>query len=79
MIHGQLHSNDMPMRTLDLRTVERQTIERALETTRGNLSHAARLLGIDRSTLRRKLSRYANARSVNGVAPTPASREVNVH
>jgi len=56
--------------TLDLRTVERLTIERALRVTGGNLSRAARLLGIDRSTLRRKLGRYARARrdagDVNG-------------
>lgn len=50
-----------PRLDLNLRLVERQTIERALHATGGNLSRAAVLLGIDRSTLRRKLSRYTQA------------------
>jgi len=37
---------------------ERAAISRALEAHTGNLSRAARALGIDRNTLKRKLSRY---------------------
>ncbi len=38
--------------------VERDCIQRALEHTAGNLSQAARVLDIDRNTLKRKLARY---------------------
>jgi transcriptional regulator with PAS, ATPase and Fis domain len=41
--------------TGDLRTMTRSAIEQALETTGGNISAAARLLGISRNTLYRKL------------------------
>jgi transcriptional regulator of acetoin/glycerol metabolism len=37
---------------------EHQAIKRALETSRGNLTQAARALGISRSTLYRKVERY---------------------
>ena len=40
---------------LNLAALERHTIQRALERSSHNLSGAARLLGIDRSTLWRKL------------------------
>jgi len=45
-------------RTFDLKTIERQTIRRALEATGGNMSEAARLLGIGRATLYRKVASY---------------------
>jgi len=38
-----------------LREAERQAIMRAIQACLGNRSRAARLLGIDRSTLRRKM------------------------
>lgn len=38
--------------------VEEPLFQMVLEHTRGNLSRAAEVLGIHRSTLRRKLSRY---------------------
>ncbi len=44
--------------TLNLKAIERQTIRRALETTGGNMSEAARLLGIGRATLYRKVATY---------------------
>lgn len=44
--------------TLNLKAIERQTIRRALETTGGNMSEAARLLGIGRATLYRKVASY---------------------
>ena len=43
--------------TLELATLEARAIERAMERTEGNVTHAARLLGIDRTTLWRKLKR----------------------
>ena len=42
---------------LNLGEVERRAIERAMERSEGNVAAAARLLGIDRTTLWRKLKR----------------------
>jgi DNA-binding NtrC family response regulator len=41
-----------------LREIERAVIRHALEETDGNVSAAARLLGVDRKQLERKVSRY---------------------
>jgi two-component system response regulator HydG len=41
-----------------LREVERRHILRVLEESGGNHAHAARVLGIDRRTLYRKLNKY---------------------
>jgi transcriptional regulator with PAS, ATPase and Fis domain len=46
-----------PEESLNLRKLETRTIQRALERSNGNLSRAARLLGIDRTTLWRRLRR----------------------
>lgn len=43
---------------LTLDEVERRTIHHALETMNNNISRAAQALGIDRSTLHRKLNKY---------------------
>lgn len=45
-------------RGLSLREIERRAILQALEDCRGNRTQAARLLDIDRSTLRRKMQEY---------------------
>jgi len=44
--------------SLTIRELERQAIIRALRERGGNRSQAARILGIDRSTLRRKMSEF---------------------
>lgn len=49
--------------TLDLRTLERETIARSLRSTQGNRTHAARALGISVRTLRDKIRRYGLAES----------------
>lgn len=41
-----------------LREVERPMLEVVLEHTGGNQTHSARLLGMSRSTLRKKLAHY---------------------
>lgn len=41
-----------------LREIERAVIRHALGETRGNLSGAARLLGVDRKALERKIARH---------------------
>lgn len=43
---------------VDLRNIERDAIEQALAQTGGNISRAAELLGISRSTLHRRLQTY---------------------
>lgn len=48
---------DMP-ETMDLTTLERFTIQKALQKTKGNRTHAAQLLGISVRTLRNKLLEY---------------------
>lgn len=46
-----------PMPATQLEDVEREHIRKALEGTDGNISHAARRLGLHRRTLQRKLQR----------------------
>lgn len=47
-----------PERGLRLRDIERRAIERALRVTGNNRSAAARMLGITRPTLHRKINAY---------------------
>ena len=47
---------------LDLRTASRQTIVRTVNTCGGNLSEAARVLGISRNTLYRRLRDQSEGR-----------------
>jgi transcriptional regulator of acetoin/glycerol metabolism len=47
-----------PSNVTDLRDIERDAIDRALTQTGGNVSRAADLLGISRSTLHRRLRSY---------------------
>ncbi len=47
-----------PVRNLNLKEVERETISAALQQSGGVIAHAAELLGIDRRTLQRKLKRF---------------------
>jgi DNA-binding NtrC family response regulator len=44
--------------TLDIRSVEKFAIKNALKKTKGNLSNAARELGMGRTTLYRKMKKY---------------------
>lgn len=46
-----------PSRSLNLKDVERETISAALQQSGGVVAQAAKLLGIDRRTLQRKLKR----------------------
>jgi DNA-binding NtrC family response regulator len=52
---------------MPLSEVERRHIERVLQSVGGNRQAAARILGIDRTTLYRKLQRIAtnDAESIN--------------
>jgi len=43
---------------LTLRDLERDYIGKILESTQGNKTEAARILGVDRTTLYRKLEEY---------------------
>jgi two-component system response regulator HydG len=57
---GQAHGVE-PGDTLSLGEVERRHIARVLAATHGNKTMAARILGIDRKTLHRKLVQYARS------------------
>ncbi|MCK6544363.1 sigma-54 dependent transcriptional regulator [Myxococcota bacterium] len=52
-------AGDDPSELATLEEVERRYIQRVLESVRGNKLQAARVLGIDRTTLYRKLERHA--------------------
>ena len=52
---------DTPGPAMELEEVEREHIRKALEGTDGNISHAARRLGLHRRTLQRKLQRLDDA------------------
>ena len=49
--------DEAEFRSYNLGILERIGIEKALKTTKGNVSKAALLLGIDRRTLQRKMKR----------------------
>ena len=56
-----------------LAEAERRTIVRALSRAGGNLSAAARLIGISRSTLYRKLASYDIDNTIGAAKPRPSS------
>ena len=56
LISAELFASPPSAHLLTLEELEREHIKRALEVSSGNKSAAAQLLGIDRSTLYRKLS-----------------------
>lgn len=60
-----------------LETVERRQILRVIRATKGNLSKAAQVLGIDRRTLYRKLEKYNQSRrtafTIDYVSAYPAN------
>ena len=48
----------LPPGGVDLRTVERDLVEQALERTGGNITHAARLLGMTRDQVRYRVQKF---------------------
>jgi DNA-binding NtrC family response regulator len=52
---------DIPESGIDLEGVERSLIRRAMEKTSGNVSRAARLLGLSRRTLQYRLEKMQGA------------------
>ncbi|MDB4971164.1 MAG: Bacterial regulatory protein Fis family [Myxococcales bacterium] len=56
IVRGWRHSDGARPPTPPLHVTERRQIERALEQTEGNVTKAARLLGIDRRTLQRRIN-----------------------
>jgi DNA-binding NtrC family response regulator len=62
-VSHQVHDADHTL--LPLSEVERRHILNVLERTAGNKQAAARILGIDRTTLQRKLERYELDKSDN--------------
>lgn len=57
---------DDPSALVPLEVIERRYIERVLESVGGNKTEAARVLGVDRTTLYRKLDRYRLGRPPGG-------------
>lgn len=53
------HSDDCQLGTLTLKEMEIRHLQATLEACNGNITHAAKQLGIDRVTLSRKMDRYA--------------------
>ena len=54
---------------LHLETMERTLLAQALDTTHGNVTRAARLLGLSRDTLRYRMEKYAFKAPAAGLAP----------
>lgn len=52
-----LEDNNIILQKTSLKTIERETIQKALDDNNGNISAAARQLNIHRRTLQRKLSK----------------------
>ena len=61
---GDLHG-------LVLREIERPLIEEVLEFTQGNQSRASAMLGLSRTTLRKKLALYQNGAGAVDAVPDP--------
>jgi len=59
------------MNSTDLEELERETIMRVFEQTKGDKALTGRMLGISRATLYRKLKRY-NIGSASAMATTPS-------
>jgi DNA-binding NtrC family response regulator len=55
---GEAHSGAAPLESLTLEEVERELIRRALRRHEGNVSEAAKALGLSRSALYRRLDHY---------------------
>jgi sigma-54 dependent transcriptional regulator, acetoin dehydrogenase operon transcriptional activator AcoR len=66
LVFPQAQANDLPAspRPVSLEEQEAETIARAIRISQGNLSKAARILGIGRTTLYRKLNRYPNLKKI---------------
>ena len=59
--HHVLPAAEDPAELVPLEEVERRYILRVLEAVRGNRTSTARVLGLDRKTLVRKLGQYKEA------------------
>ncbi|MDP9001567.1 MAG: sigma-54 dependent transcriptional regulator [Myxococcota bacterium] len=64
-----------PSTILPMEEVERRYIGQVLDVLRGNKASAARVLGMDRRTLYRKLERWGNRQASDDAAPVERSEE----
>ena len=55
---NRIDPKNVELPTLNIKDLERQAIERALDTVGGNKTHAAKVLGLSRRGLLKKLERY---------------------
>jgi DNA-binding NtrC family response regulator len=74
MVPASHNGEEMPM-SLDMDEIETWAIRRALRQTGGNVSHAARLLGMSRDTLHTKLKKKGIDREAIANAPDPVGVE----
>jgi transcriptional regulator with PAS, ATPase and Fis domain len=65
---------DVPDEGLDIEALERRLILRALEKVEGNVTHAARLLGLSRRTLQYRLEKIQGAPDGAAAAPDGAAK-----
>ena len=64
-----------PPRPVSLEEQEAEAIARAIRMSQGNLSKAARILGIGRTTLYRKLNRYPGLKKSGFLRKNPAGKQ----
>ena len=58
MVASRIDPRSVALPTLNIKDLERQAIERALDSVGGNKTHAAKVLGLSRRGLLKKLERY---------------------
>jgi len=66
---------DLPL-SLDMDEIETWAIRRALKQTNGNVSHAAKLLGVSRDTLHTKIKKKAIDRDAIVNTPAPSGETI---
>jgi transcriptional regulator of acetoin/glycerol metabolism len=71
---GASDGSGMPLQVQSLEDMELSYIQRVLDAVGGNKASAARLLGVDRTTLYRKLQRQEQGGAVSSEPPLPAHR-----
>lgn len=75
----ELAEDHVPPRSLLVRDHLEWLIERATSRTRGNISEAAKLLGVDRTTLSHWVNRGLSGKYCAGASSAPAQAPLSPH